>query len=81
MELTNGEEYTSFCGEELLNECKHRVENERRNLIVSALKSGGCPANNSKCAYLRGGVCVLPKPDLIPLSQYCQNRFVCGSCE
>jgi hypothetical protein len=32
--------------------------------ITAALKQGGCPANNTRCAYQRNGACIIKKPRL-----------------
>lgn len=44
--------------------------------INRQLKAGGCPANNIKCHYLRGGVCVLPDPEL----EYSKGKLGCFDC-
>lgn len=53
------------------------MNNIAQRKIVALLKLGGCPAHNNKCAYLRNGACVIPKPDI----EFYGDRLCCGDAE
>jgi hypothetical protein len=54
----------------MMSNCAQRKVNEM-------LRSGGCPAGNTRCSYLRKGTCVAQKPEL----EYQEGKLCCGSAD
>ncbi|MDD5016524.1 MAG: hypothetical protein PHO15_00315 [Eubacteriales bacterium] len=48
-----------------------------RKEIGALLKKGGCPANNTRCLYLKNGMCIFKKPEL----DYRGGKLGCWSAD
>ena len=51
------------------------MQNTHGKRMTELLKAGGCPAKNTKCAFLRAGVCVKEMPQL----SYNKGKLGCWS--
>lgn len=61
---------------EVLYDLLYRMQDQFESKIASLLRAGDCPAHNSKCPFLRGGICIKEHPNL---QYYGDNKIGCWS--